>query len=39
MEVVPFALHFSWAHEKQPFLDFAKRVWQSLSGEGEKRSR
>ena len=39
MEVVPFALHFSWAHEKQPFLDFAERVWQSPSGEGEKRSR
>jgi len=39
MEVVPFALHFSWAHEKQPFLEFAERVWQSLSGEGEKRSR
>ena len=39
MEVVPFALHFSWAHQKQPFLDFATRVWRRLPVEEEERVR
>lgn len=29
--VTPYSLHFSWKHEKKPFLDFAERVWYNLT--------
>jgi len=35
VEFTPFCLHFGWLHAKQPFLDFADRVWQNLN---EKRN-
>lgn len=28
--VTPFCLHFGWYHQKQPFFDFADRVWKEL---------
>ena len=28
--VTPFALHFSWLHEKAPFHAFAERTWKRL---------
>lgn len=31
VRVTPFALHFSWLHAKQPFYDFADRVWEELT--------
>ncbi len=31
LKVTPFALHFSWLHAKQPFHDFADRVWAELT--------
>lgn len=33
MEVTPHCLHFGWLHEKQPFHDFADRVWEGLEWE------
>ncbi|WP_022836072.1 glycosyltransferase family protein [Salisaeta longa] len=27
MYVTPFILHFGWIHQKQPFYEFAERVW------------
>ncbi|MFB6274453.1 MAG: hypothetical protein ABEL51_16335 [Salinibacter sp.] len=33
MEITPYALHFGWLHQKDPFYDFAKRVWTRLSAE------
>lgn len=30
IEVTPYALHFGWMHQKQPFHDFAARIWQRL---------
>jgi hypothetical protein len=30
MEVTPYALHFGWLHQKEPFYDFATRVWTDL---------
>lgn len=30
-KVTPFALHFSWLHAKQPFHEFAERVWKKLT--------
>ncbi|MEX0780581.1 MAG: hypothetical protein WD491_10750 [Balneolales bacterium] len=27
MEVVPYALHFGWYHQKQPFFAFSDKVW------------
>ncbi len=32
IQVTPFILHFSWLHAKQPFYDFADRVWAELAG-------
>jgi hypothetical protein len=34
LEVTPFALHFSWAHQKAPFERFADRVWEEFFREG-----
>ncbi|GIV60051.1 MAG: hypothetical protein KatS3mg043_1140 [Rhodothermaceae bacterium] len=31
MDVTPFALHFGWIHQKQPFYDFAERTWAQLT--------
>ena len=31
LKVTPFALHFSWLHAKQPFYEFADRVWEKLT--------
>jgi hypothetical protein len=31
MTVTPFALHFGWLHQKEPFYDFADRTWEALS--------
>lgn len=28
--VTPFCLHFGWYHQKQPFFDFADRIWEEL---------
>jgi hypothetical protein len=33
MELTPYALHFGWLHQKQPFYDFAERAWARLSDE------
>lgn len=33
MELTPYALHFGWLHQKQPFYDFAERAWSRLSDE------
>ena len=33
MEVTPYALHFGWLHQKQPFYDFAERTWKQLTSE------
>ncbi|MEX2639493.1 MAG: hypothetical protein WD266_02315 [Balneolales bacterium] len=30
MKVVPYALHFGWYHQKQPFFDFSNKTWQDL---------
>lgn len=30
LKVTPYCLHFGWLHEKQPFLDFASRIWQQV---------
>jgi len=32
MEVTPYCLHFGWYHQKQPFYDYADRVWVELVG-------
>jgi hypothetical protein len=34
MDIVPYALHFSWAHHKHPFLNFANRLWQRRAHAG-----
>ena len=34
----PFTLHFSWLHEKAPFLDFADRIWMQLVRENQATS-
>jgi hypothetical protein len=36
MELTPYALHFGWLHQKQPFYDFAERAWSRLSDEQAK---
>lgn len=28
--VTPYCLHFGWYHQKQPFFEFADRVWEEL---------
>jgi hypothetical protein len=28
--VTPYCLHFGWYHQKQPFFEFSKRVWEEL---------
>lgn len=33
MELTPYALHFGWLHQKEPFHDFAERTWSHLSTE------
>lgn len=33
MDVTPYALHFGWLHQKQPFYDFAERTWSRLSAD------
>jgi len=33
LHTTPFALHFSWLHEKSPFNAFADRTWTRLAGE------
>ncbi len=30
MMVTPYCLHFGWLHEKQPFLDFADKIYEDL---------
>jgi hypothetical protein len=30
MDVTPYVLHFGWLHQKQPFYDFANRIWTRL---------
>ncbi len=30
LKVKPYCLHFGWLHEKQPFLDFADRMWEEV---------
>jgi len=32
-DVTPYVLHFGWLHHKQPFYDFASRVWEELAVE------
>jgi hypothetical protein len=29
--VTPYMLHFGWMHQKQPFYDFADRVWNGIT--------
>jgi hypothetical protein len=36
MTVTPFALHFGWLHQKQPFYDFVDRTWSQLTVEGNR---
>jgi hypothetical protein len=36
MELTPYALHFGWLHQKDPFHDFAERIWSRLSAERAK---
>lgn len=31
MKVTPYCLHFGWRHQKQPFFDFADRVWEEMT--------
>jgi hypothetical protein len=31
MKVMPYALHFSWLHHKEPFLAFADRIWKRIT--------
>ncbi|MFQ5570631.1 MAG: hypothetical protein ACE5G0_13190 [Rhodothermales bacterium] len=31
LEATPFALHFGWLHEKQPFYAFSARTWARLT--------
>ncbi|MDZ7755304.1 hypothetical protein [Rhodohalobacter sp.] len=31
MKVTPYCLHFGWHHQKQPFYDFADRVWEEMT--------
>lgn len=38
MDVTPFALHFGWLHHKQPFYDFADRMWARLTQQRERTS-
>ena len=33
VEFTPYVLHFGWLHQKDPFYDFAERVWTRLTGE------
>jgi len=33
LEVTPYALHFGWLHQKQPFYDFAERTWKQLTSD------
>lgn len=33
MTLTPYALHFGWLHQKQPFYDFAERTWSRLADE------
>jgi hypothetical protein len=35
MEVTPFALHFGWIHQKQPFQSFSDRTWAELTRRSE----
>jgi len=37
MEVTPFALHFGWLHQKQPFYAFAEKVWVELTRASDSR--
>lgn len=30
VSVTPYALHFGWLHQKAPFRDFARRMWDRL---------
>lgn len=36
MKVTPYCLHFGWYHQKQPFYEFAERVWNRLKTSNEK---
>ncbi|SHK31459.1 hypothetical protein [Rhodothermus profundi] len=38
MDVTPFALHFGWLHQKQPFHAFAERIWRALTQEPDAAS-
>lgn len=33
MIATPYLLHFGWRHEKQPFFQFAERVWNRLNND------
>ncbi len=38
LHATPYCLHFGWLHEKQPFLDFADRIWEDLIQNGWKKN-
>jgi hypothetical protein len=31
LKTTPYCLHFGWYHQKQPFFEFAERVWNKLN--------
>ncbi|MFB6273716.1 MAG: hypothetical protein ABEL51_12555 [Salinibacter sp.] len=39
VDLTPYVLHFGWLHQKQPFYEFAERVWSRLSAEQTKPQR
>ncbi len=44
LKATPYCLHFGWYHQKQPFFEFAERMWNHLKKEKlgqllEKKSR
>jgi hypothetical protein len=37
VEFTPYVLHFGWLHQKEPFYDFAERVWNRLTDRRPRR--
>lgn len=35
MWVTPYALHFGWKHQKQPFYDLSERIWSQVIAQGD----
>lgn len=33
IDLTPYVLHFGWLHQKEPFHDFAERIWTQLKDE------